>query len=161
MPTIEEPKIVLPEGVEDVLKLVAVGADYRQLHEQLGTTPQEAQGLVDATMTVFDGRTLAQAMYKATRVKALEIPKRTPNFELTYKQHSVLGFVALGHTNSEIGSEFGFSQNEFARNHIKGACKKLGARTRESAVVRGVQFGFLDDDFLRNIRANSRVLYED
>lgn len=161
MSTIEEPRIILPEGVENVLKLVAVGADYRHVHEHLRTTPQEGQHLVDTTMTVFEGRTLAQAVYKAMRVGVLAIPERTPNFELTHKQHSVLGFVALGHTNSEIGSEFRSSQDQFARNHIKSACKKLGARTRESAVARGVQFGFLHDDFLRELRANSRFLYED
>lgn len=69
-------------------------------------------------------------------------PPPQPGRALTPRERTVLGLVARGLTDREIGRELGI-RHATVRTHIEHIRDKLGASTRAQAVARGIATGEL------------------
>jgi LuxR family maltose regulon positive regulatory protein len=61
---------------------------------------------------------------------------------LTDREQSIVGFIAVGHSNKEIAREMGVAP-ETIKTHLKRIFHKLSAETRAQAVVRAQSLGML------------------
>lgn len=61
---------------------------------------------------------------------------------LTAREHEVLGLVAEGHTNREIGKELGVTEDTI-KKHMQGILAKLDATSRTSAVAKATRAGIV------------------
>lgn len=58
------------------------------------------------------------------------------------REHQVLGLIARGRSNREIGDRLGISEHT-AKTYVSRLMSKLGARDRAHAVALGYQAGLL------------------
>jgi len=91
------------------------------------------------------GRTSAEVLsayyaVEARRLLAADAPDRP---RLSPRQRECLAWVRLGKSSSVIADLLGLS-TETVEEHIAGACRKLGVRTRVQAVVEATLAGLID-----------------
>lgn len=65
-----------------------------------------------------------------------------PRGPLTRRQLEILGQVARGHTNREVGEALGISERT-ARNHMRTILRKLSSTDRTHAVVLAIGNGWM------------------
>ena len=70
-------------------------------------------------------------------------PGATPATTLTARELEVLGLVAAGHTNREIGERL-FISEKTASVHVTHAMDKLGALSRYEAAATATRLGLLE-----------------
>lgn len=106
------------------------------------------------TVLAADGATVAIEISSVPLVDGSEVvgvfgigypsPSRpvdgAPSPALTPRQREVLALLARGRTTLEIAAELGIAE-ETARNHIRHLLRRLGARSRLSAVLEARRLG--------------------
>jgi two-component system NarL family response regulator len=76
---------------------------------------------------------------------AVELAEQGPRIDLTDREKEVLGLMARGLRNKEIGRELGITEGT-ARTHVENISAKLGVSSRTEAVVLAIQRGFVRVD---------------
>jgi DNA-binding NarL/FixJ family response regulator len=102
--------------------------------------------LLGALRTVLAGETFLNGAVAARLIEGLT-PRRTarsPVDVLTPRETRVLGLVARGMTNKEVGRELDISPAT-AKAHVERIIGKLGVADRTQAAVRGVECGLVCD----------------
>lgn len=69
------------------------------------------------------------------------------------REHQVLGLIARGRSNREIGDALGISEHT-AKTYVSRLMAKLGARDRAHAVALGYQAGLLTVDPVQFVQDN-------
>ncbi len=121
------PKSVDADALRDVLRRVAGGAYL--INERVLATPAVAARVLESF------RTLTHEV--APEVEALFIP-------LSPREIEVLGVVAQGHSNKEIATLLGIS-DQTVKNHITSIMRKLAVNDRTHAVVYALRQGWITD----------------
>lgn len=62
-----------------------------------------------------------------------------PALDLTPREKEVLGHLMLGRTNKDIAHALDI-QVATVKLHVRGVCRKLGARNRTQAVIAVIKF---------------------
>lgn len=148
----ETSEVYIPQDLEDVLRPIAAGADPRCVERYLpGVSREEAVARMAGLREFFDAKTLAQAVHRAIDQNVLHVRKKSPETQFSDTQISVMGWMAVGLENREIGEKFGRSKQAFSHNHIKPLFKKMNVSTREAIVVRGHQFSLITPDLISSL----------
>ena len=80
------------------------------------------------------------------------------NIHITRKEITALVLVAMGWKNEEGAKKFGVSVNTF-RNHVFNAMKKLGAKSREHAIILAIQNGIIEVAEKRTLESMKSYTY--
>lgn len=72
------------------------------------------------------------------------MPNTDPASELSNREREVIGLLAKGHSNNEIGEVLFISCNT-VRNHLANAYSKIGVKTAREAVAWAWKSGFIQD----------------
>jgi two-component system, NarL family, response regulator NreC len=130
--------LTMVDNPADVHLSLAAGADGYMLKGA------DASDLVDAIRRVAAGEKYLQPSLGAALTRAAEAGHAGggPFEALSDRERDVLRFVALGHTNSEVGQLLGIAQRtvESHRTHIT---RKLGIRSRAELVRYAVEAGIV------------------
>ncbi|HYL06156.1 MAG TPA: response regulator transcription factor [Thermoanaerobaculia bacterium] len=128
---------------ERLIDLIEAGARGYVLE---GTSPAD---LVAAIRAVHAGRSRCSARVAAAvvaRIKELEGRRveieRHHGEPLTAREREVLGWIATGRGNKEIGRRLGISV-QTVKNHVHSLLAKLGARRRREALRIAYELGVL------------------
>ena len=92
--------------------------------------------LLEAIREVAEGRRWVPA-----RVSQL-LAKHAAENHLTKRETEILGLIADGMANKEIGAHLSLAENTI-KNHVKSILAKLGARDRTQAVTEALKRGIL------------------
>jgi two-component system, NarL family, response regulator LiaR len=132
-----------PIYLSETLKAGAAG------YMQKGATTQETIG---AVRKVLEGESsLDQEVATQLLKRLVDEPKReqngrakceSPSGLLSVRESEVLGFVARGCTNHQIGRKLLISVST-VKKHVRSAICKLGVSDRTQAAVRAVELGVL------------------
>jgi DNA-binding NarL/FixJ family response regulator len=98
-----------------------------------------AAGLVDCTLPVTELLSFIRALASGEEPPRVE---ESPEVRLSARERQVLGFLATGATNREIGRRLLLAPDT-VKNHVSRTYRKLGARNRIEAVNRGRDLGLL------------------
>lgn len=118
------------ETNEDVYRAVSAGAQGYLLKD----TPQEA--MVEAITTVHAGK-----RYVPIHIAA-HLAERVMRSDLTAREVEILGMLAKGLTNKEIGRILTISENT-VRNHVVSIIGKLDVSDRTEAATAAIQRGII------------------
>jgi len=118
------------ETDEDVYRAVSAGAQGYLLKD----TPQEA--MVEAITTVHAGK-----RYLPSHIAA-HLAERVMRSDLTAREVEILGMLAKGLTNKEIGRILTISENT-VRNHVVSIIGKLDVSDRTEAATAAIQRGII------------------
>lgn len=121
------------EGSEDVHRALSSGA-LAYL-----TKDASADLLIDAILSVKAGK-----RYVPAAIGAL-LAERVPGSELTGREREVLGLLAKGRSNREVGEALNISENT-VRIHVSRILDKLGVTDRTQAVLLAIQKGLVHMD---------------
>lgn len=129
-------------GRDAVLASIMAGASS-YLTKNLGLAE-----LRDAIRSAAKGESLLDPKVTAQvldQLRALSSGKRPADKPLSGREREVLGLVALGLTNREIGERL-FVSEHTVRNHVASILNKLGLSRRVQAATYAVREGIADDD---------------
>jgi DNA-binding NarL/FixJ family response regulator len=98
-----------------------------------------AAGLVDCTLPATELLSFTRALAAGEEPPHVE---EHPEIRLSARERQVLGFLATGATNREIGRRLLLAPDT-VKNHVSRTYRKLGARNRIEAVNRGRDLGLL------------------
>ena len=115
---------------EDIFNALQAGA----LGYLLKSAPQE--DVINAIRTVNQGKAYIPPAIAA------KLAERISHSALSPRETEVLGFVAQGLTNKEIGSIL-FISDKTARNHVISLMAKLHAKDRTEAVTIAIRKGLI------------------
>ncbi len=115
-------------GDEDIYRCIRAGARAYLMKSALGAE------IVTAIRAVAAG---ARYLPKALGERLAE---RTPNAELTSREHDVLQDIVRGRSNQEIAAHLGL-QESTVKWHVNSLLGKLGARDRLHAVLHALRRG--------------------
>jgi len=134
----------LPKDLKVVLGFCALGRDSAEVADIL-SIDQETVKEKEAELQVFFGApNMAAAVHRAIKARELRVEPEQGRRHINKSQSMVLGFIASGLDNREIGEKFGGKNpNTVRRNVTKPLIKNLGARNRTHAVLLGHKFGYL------------------
>jgi two-component system NarL family response regulator len=118
------------ETDEDVYRAVSAGAQGYLLKD----TPQEV--MVEAIRTVHAGK-----RYVPSHIAA-HLAERLMRSDLTAREVEILGMLAKGLTNKEIGRILTISENT-VRNHVVSIIGKLDVSDRTEAATAAIQRGII------------------
>jgi len=118
------------EGDEDVHQALEAGA---QGYLVKGMSPE---ALVDALRRVHAGNRVLPPPV-ARRLEA-----RTPNSDLSPREHEVLALIAQGRNNKDIASALGITEGT-VKCHVTMILNRLGVSDRTQAVVAAIQRGIV------------------
>ena len=123
------------KSAREALRTAARGVDRVR-----GRTVNDAQEALAIWRVLTDGRwTIADdfdEQGRRTIVAYSNVPLPNLSFpKLSLRERQVVCFVALGHTNKQIGYELGVSPSSVA-THLSKAMKKLGVKSRASVVAK-------------------------
>lgn len=121
------------EGSEDVHRALSAGA-LAYL-----TKDASANVLIEAILSVKAGK-----RYVPAAIGAL-LAERVPGSELTGREREVLGLLAKGRSNREVGDALNISENT-VRIHVSRILDKLGVTDRTQAVLLAIQKGLVHMD---------------
>lgn len=121
------------EGSEDVHRALSSGA-LAYL-----TKDASAEVLVEAILNVKAGK-----RYVPAAIGAL-LAERIPGSELTGREREVLGLLAKGCSNREVGDRLNISENT-VRIHVSRILDKLGVTDRTQAVLLAIHKGLVHMD---------------
>lgn len=138
-------EVRLPRGSADVavLALVTEPADARVALSRgaSGVLLRDAapERLVAALHAVAADLVVLDDMLATEVLPASEDARTEP---LTRREEEVLGLMAEGYSNADIGQALDLSAHT-ARFHVRAVLAKLGARNRAEAVARAARLGLL------------------
>jgi DNA-binding NarL/FixJ family response regulator len=98
------------------------------------------RGVLSKSWAVGD---IVEAVRRVTMERPIISTAACGPVALTDREHMVLGLVASGATNREIGAELHLSPNT-VKDHTVRLFRKLAVRNRAEAVQRGLHLGLLD-----------------
>jgi len=135
----------LPGEDERLIDFIEAGA---QGYVLCGTSPAD---LVEAIRAAHAGRSRCSAWVAAAvvaRIMELESQRtrvdHTAREPLTAREREVLGWMATGRCNKEIGGRLRISV-QTVKNHVHSILAKLGARRRREALRIAYEIGLLSD----------------
>ncbi len=73
---------------------------------------------------------------------AASLARRIPEAELSKREVEILGLIALGNSNKEIGARIGISEST-VKGHVNHILSKLKAKDRTEAVTLALRRGFI------------------
>ena len=117
---------------ESVVGAIAAGATGYLLKETRG------EALVTAVRAAAEGR--VELSPEAARRLATAIRPRAAGEALTRREREVLGLVAEGLPNRQIGQRLGITEKT-VKAHVTRVMEKLGVRTRTQAALAAVRSG--------------------
>jgi len=99
-----------------------------------------SRALIDAIRRVASGRTIQSAAVMRQAATTLHPdPRSEPSGpELSLRESQVLGLIAEGLTNREIGERLGLAEKT-VKNYVSGLLAKLGMERRTQAAVYGAE----------------------
>jgi two-component system response regulator DevR len=99
-----------------------------------------SRALIDAIRRVASGRTIQSAAVLRQAATTLHPdPRSEPSGpELSLRESQVLGLIAEGLTNREIGARLGLAEKT-VKNYVSGLLAKLGMERRTQAAVYGAE----------------------
>lgn len=99
-----------------------------------------SRALIDAIRRVASGGTIQSAAVLRQAATALHPDRRaeSPGPELSLREGQVLGLIAEGLTNREIGARLGLAEKT-VKNYVSGLLAKLGMERRTQAAVYGAE----------------------
>ena len=99
-----------------------------------------SRALIDAIRRVASGGTIQSAAVLRQAATALQPDTRaeSPGPELSLREGQVLGLIAEGLTNREIGARLGLAEKT-VKNYVSGLLAKLGMERRTQAAVYGAE----------------------
>ena len=98
-----------------------------------------SRALIDAIRRVASGRTIQSAAVLQQAASTLRPDARTaPMPALSLREGQVLGLIAEGLTNREIGVRLGLAEKT-VKNYVSGLLAKLGMERRTQAAVYGAE----------------------
>jgi len=99
-----------------------------------------SRALIDAIRRVASGDTIQSAAVLRQAATALHPDARaeSPGPELSLREGQVLGLIAEGLTNREIGARLGLAEKT-VKNYVSGLLAKLGMERRTQAAVYGAE----------------------
>jgi len=99
-----------------------------------------SRALIDAIRRVASGRTIQSAAVMRQAATTLHPdPRSEPSGpELSLRESQVLGLIAEGLTNREIGARLGLAEKT-VKNYVSGLLAKLGMERRTQAAVYGAE----------------------
>jgi two-component system response regulator DevR len=126
-------RILLCSGIAEgtlLAEAASAGADGFVAKESPNTE------IVDAVRKVADGAAVvgaesAQVLFRELRDRAAHLSKLQ---QLSQREREVLGLLAEGMTNREIGERL-FISEKTVRNHVSGVLRKLSLRHRTEAAL--------------------------
>jgi DNA-binding NarL/FixJ family response regulator len=92
--------------------------------------------LVDAIRRTAEGKTVQSTAVMRQAAESLAVAEPAPS--LTYRERQVLGLIADGLTNREIGERLGLAEKT-VKNYVSGLLAKLGMSRRTQAAVYGAE----------------------
>jgi two-component system nitrate/nitrite response regulator NarL len=135
----------LPGEDQQLIDFIEAGAHGYVLR---GTSPAE---LVDTIRDTHTGRSRCSARVAAAVVaRILQLEQQRPRIErrehepLTPREREVLGWMATGRCNKEIGRRLRISV-QTVKNHVHSILAKLGAGRRREALRIAYEIGLLGD----------------
>jgi two-component system, NarL family, nitrate/nitrite response regulator NarL len=135
----------LPQEDEQLIAFIEAGAHAYVLR---GTSPAD---LVEAIRGAHAGRSRCSARVAAAVVaRIVELESNQTKVEsrerepLTAREREVLGWLATGRCNKEIGGRLHISV-QTVKNHVHSILAKLGARRRREALRIAYEIGLLGD----------------
>jgi HD-GYP domain-containing protein (c-di-GMP phosphodiesterase class II) len=128
-------------------RVLAAADAYRTLIERrphrAGATPREAERrMVDAVGGGLLDEHAVQAVLAAAGHSVLVRPKTLP-MGLTDREVEVLGLMARGRSNAEIGDQLAISRRT-AEHHVQHIYTKIGVSSRAAAALFAVEHRLLD-----------------
>jgi DNA-binding NarL/FixJ family response regulator len=115
---------------EALRSAVMAGASGYVLKEVRGPS------LVDAIRRTAEGKTVQSTAVMRQAAESLTVAEPGP--DLTYRERQVLGLIAEGMTNREIGERLGLAEKT-VKNYVSGLLAKLGMSRRTQAAVYGAE----------------------
>lgn len=113
-----------------------------------GTSPDELFELIRAVhegLTFCSPRVMTSIVERISKLAQDEPwPPSPPAEPLTPREREILGLMARGLANKEIGRSLRVTV-QTVKNHVHNVLKKLGARRRRDAVRLGYELGLLGD----------------
>lgn len=113
-----------------------------------GTSPDELFELIRAVhegLTFCSPRVMTSIVARISKLAQDEPwPPSPPAEPLTPREREILGLMARGLANKEIGRSLRVTV-QTVKNHVHNVLKKLGARRRRDAVRLGYELGLLGD----------------
>lgn len=102
------------------------------------------QEVIDGLRQVVAGQCALNAMVSAQLLRRVVQRNQggAPGSALTPREHQVLGLIAAGLTNREIGEELGIATGT-AKAHVERVIGKLGVADRTQAAVQGIALGLV------------------
>jgi two-component system response regulator DevR len=99
-----------------------------------------SRALIDAVRRVAAGGTIQSAAVLRRAATALQPDAHdvAPGPELSMRESQVLGLIAEGLTNREIGARLGLAEKT-VKNYVSGLLAKLGMERRTQAAVYGAE----------------------
>ena len=135
----------LPAEDDQLIDFIEAGA---QGYVLCGTSPAD---LVEAIRAVHAGRSRCSAWVAAAVVaRIVELEGKRARVDdrerepLTAREREVLGWMATGRSNKEIGGRLRISV-QTVKNHVHSILSKLGARRRREALRIAYEIGLLGD----------------
>jgi len=135
----------LPREDERLIEFIEAGA---QAYVLRGTSPAD---LVEAIRGAHAGRSRCSAQVAAAVVaRIVELEGKRTRVErrerepLTAREREVLGWMATGRCNKEIGGRLHISV-QTVKNHVHSILAKLGAKRRREALRIAYEIGLLGD----------------
>ncbi|PJJ70860.1 DNA-binding NarL/FixJ family response regulator [Diaminobutyricimonas aerilata] len=92
--------------------------------------------LIEGIRRVARGENLLPAAVSARVSEGLRRPNLPAAPELSLRERQVLGLIADGHTNRQIGEQLGIAEKT-VKNYVSGLLAKLGMERRTQAAVYG------------------------
>jgi DNA-binding NarL/FixJ family response regulator len=121
------------ETDEDIYRAVQAGAQGYLLKD---TSLRE---MTEAIRTVYAGKRYIP------RTIASRLAERMMRSNLTGREHEILGLLAKGLTNKQIGHVLGISEHT-VRNHVNSVIEKLDVSDRTEAATTAIQRGLISAD---------------
>lgn len=102
------------------------------------------QEVIDGLRHVAAGQCALNGMVSAQLLRRVVQRNQggAPGSALTPREHQVLGLIAAGLTNREIGEELGIATGT-AKAHVERVIGKLGVADRTQAAVQGIALGLV------------------
>jgi PAS domain S-box-containing protein len=125
---------LIGEAATTEYNLMLIGRDGQRVPVSVSSVPLRMNGKIVGVFGV--------AYPGAHRANLGHGADARPRAKLTARQYEVLALLADGLGTTEIAEKLGIAE-QTARNHIRGALRKLGAHTRLQAVAIAYRSGLL------------------
>lgn len=131
----------------DILDFTSLGCTVKDMSAEFNCEVEQVAEVQAELLDLFAAPNMAAAVNRAIQLKKLEVeqqPEPARVQSLTERQLGVLGFIAAGFSNKQIGQIFGKQHSTFQKNVIRPIFGKIGANGRTHAVRRSYELGIFE-----------------